>query len=280
MTTPGAAPYLRPLGVGEVLDAGIKVTRSRFKDLAILVAVVTVPVQVLSALVTISTTDEDTFDATGSTDTIGADFWTQQAGNLVVSLLGVVGTLIALAACTRIISGTYFGERVDWKESLSYAARRLPSLLWVGFLFGLMVGLGTLACLAPGVWLFVAYSVSVPALLLEGTRGWAALRRSFRLVRRRWWPVFGIFLLGYLLISIVQTVVTIPLIALLLSGVADNLVVFFAGSAILGSVATVVTTPFLVAMIVIIYLDLRVRKEGLDLQLMAERIGAPAPWPG
>jgi hypothetical protein len=278
------ASQLRPLRIGEILDAGIKITTKRFWALAKLVAVVTVPIQVVSAFVSLSTLDEDAIDATTATSNqIDSEFWTQLAGNFVVSLLGLLATLVALAACTRIVAGAYFGEEADWVGSLRYAGRRLHSLLWVGFLFGLMVSIGALGCLVPGIWLAVAYSVAIPALLIEDARGWRALTRSFRLVRGRWWPTFGVLLLGYLMITIVQTMVSLPVLGVLLAGGDDpNVVVFIVGSTITGTISTVLTTPFLVAMLVVIYVDLRVRKEGLDLQLMAQRVGAapPAVVPG
>ncbi|HUF82956.1 MAG TPA: hypothetical protein VMQ81_00025 [Acidimicrobiia bacterium] len=278
------ASQLRPLRIGEILDAGIKITTKRFWALAKLVAVVTVPIQVVSAFVSLSTLDEDAIDATTATSNqIDSEFWTQLAGNFVVSLLGLLATLVALAACTRIVAGAYFGEEPDWVGSLRYAGRRLHSLLWVGFLYGLMVAIGTLGCFIPGIWLAVAYSLAIPALLIEDSRGWKALVRSFRLVRGRWWPTFGVLILGYLLITIVQTMISLPVLGLLLAGGDDpNVAVFIVGSTITGTISTVLTTPFLVAMLVVIYVDLRVRKEGLDLQLMAQRVGAapPAVVPG
>jgi hypothetical protein len=268
------ASQLRPLRVGEILDAGIKITTKRFWALAKLVAVVTIPIQVVSAFVSLSTLDEDTIDTTTSSQ-IGSEFWTQLAGNFVVSLLGLLATLVALAACTRIVAGAYFGEEADWMGSLRYAGRRLHSLLWVGFLYGLMVTIGTIGCFVPGIWLAVAYSLAIPALLIEDVRGWKALTRSFRLVRGRWWPTFGVLILGYLLITIVQTMFSLPVLGVLLAGGDDpNVAVFIVGSTITGTISTILTTPFLVAMLVVIYVDLRVRKEGLDLQLMAQRVGA------
>ena len=278
------ASQLRPLRIGEILDAGIKITTKRFWALAKLVAVVTVPIQVVSAFVSLSTLDEDAIDATIATSNqIDSEFWTQLAGNFVVSLLGLLATLVALAACTRIVAGAYFGEEPDWVGSLRYAGRRLHSLLWVGFLYGLMVAIGTLGCFIPGIWLAVAYSLAIPALLIEDSRGWKALVRSFRLVRGRWWPTFGVLILGYLLITIVQTMISLPVLGLLLAGGDDpNVAVFIVGSTITGTISAILTTPFLVAMLVVIYVDLRVRKEGLDLQLMAQRVGAapPAVVPG
>jgi hypothetical protein len=276
------ASELRPLRVGEILDAGIKITTKRFAALAKIVAVVTIPIQVISAFVSLSTTSDDAFSTnTSTTGEIDSEVWTQLAGNLVVSLLGLLATLIALAACTRIVAGAYFGEHADWRGSLAYAGRRLPSLLWLGLLYVVMVALGTIGCIIPGIWLAVAYALSIPALLIEDARGTNALRRSFRLVRKRWWPTFGVLLLGFILINIVQATLSLPLLALLLAGDGDpNVVVFVVAATITGTIATVLTTPFLVAMLVVVYVDLRVRKEGLDLQLLAQRVGAPAPPAG
>ena len=276
------ASQLRPLRIGEIIDAGIKITTKRFAALAKLVAAVTIPIQVISAFVALSSFDESSFDtSTTSSQQIDSEFWTQLAGNFVVTALGMLATLIALAACTRVVAGAYFGEEADWVGSLRYAARRLHSLLWVGFLTLLMVGLGFLACLIPGIWLAIAYSVAVPVLLIEGTKGIGALGRSFRLVRGRWWPTFGVLLLGQLLITIVQTMVSLPVLGILIAGGDDpNAVVFVVGSTITGTISTILTTPFLVAVLVVVYIDLRVRKEGLDLQLMAQHVGAAPPQPG
>jgi hypothetical protein len=84
-----------------------------------------------------------------------------------------------------------------------------------------------------------------------------------------------VLLLGYLLITIVQSVLTLPVVGLIVAGGDDpNVFVFIVGSTITGTISTILTTPFLVAVLVVIYVDLRVRKEGLDLQLMAQRVGA------
>lgn len=262
---------LRPLGIGEVLDVGIKLAVRRFVPLAKLVAITTIPIQVVNGLVTLSATPDDLFESSSQT-TLDADFWTQQAATLVTTVLGLVATLIALAACTRLLAAAYLGEETEWGASLRYALRRLPSLLWVGLLVLLGVGLGTVACIVPGVWLFVAWSIAVPVLLVEDTAGVAALQRSFGLVRGRWWPTFTVLFLGNLLLTVVQSVFSIPLLGLLLVD-DSNPAVFVVASTITGTLATVLTTPFLVAMVLVIYVELRVRKEGLDVALMAHRIG-------
>ena len=121
----------------------------------------------------------------------------------------------------------------------------------------------------------MAWSVAVPVLLIEGTRGFRALGRSFNLVRRRWWPTAGILLLANLLATAVAAGIGLVALPLLFAG-RDNELVYDLANGVFGAAASVLTIPFVAAVVAVVYFDLRVRKEGFDLQLMAQRIGAPA----
>ena len=203
---------------------------------------------------------------------------------LAVALLSFLSVLLATATCFKAVADAYLGVEPDWRRSLKFAARRLPALVGLAILGGLAVGLATLALVVPGIWLFVSYAVAVPALLLERIGPVAALRRSFRLVKGRWWATFGVLLVGYLLASIVGAIVQ-SVITLVPSILADgNTAALAFGSAVGGTVGAVITTPYSAAVVALLYFDLRVRKEGLDLQLLAEGAGVrrdpDAPLPG
>ena len=64
---------LRPLGIGEILDAGIKIYRNKFATMLKAVAVVIVPVQVLNVLITLSLPDTST--TAGATTTSSDSEW-------------------------------------------------------------------------------------------------------------------------------------------------------------------------------------------------------------
>jgi hypothetical protein len=95
----------------------------------------------------------------------------------------------------------------------------------------------------------------------------AGMRRSARLVTRRFWNVLGAALLGYL----VELLFGFAIEAL------PTFVSFFIGTegvawvfpAVVGIVSQLITLPVVAAITVLIYLDLRVRTEGLDLELRA-----------
>ena len=199
---------LRPLGTGEILDAGIKLFMRHWRTLVLSVVGLILPVQVLSALVTASIAPEQ-FDLTSTETGVSqgeeAEFLVGQG---VIALLSVISILLATAVCFKAVADAYLGVEPEWRRSLRFAVRRLGGLLGVALVGGLLVALATLALILPGIWLFVMFSVAVPALLLERIGPVAALRRSYRLVRGRWWPTAGTLLVGYLLIGIIGAIVS------------------------------------------------------------------------
>lgn len=268
-----AAP-LRPLGIGETLDVAIKLYRARFATLAKTVAVVVTPVYLFSTLVTLSLPNEDdlatSFDATGTEADFG-DFWVFLAGFLVVGLATFIAGQLATAASYKVVGATYVGEDVEWQESLKFAVRRLRSLIWLTIVYGFLLVLAFLACIVPGIYLGTMWAVALPVLLLEDIRGRKALKRSRELVQGRGWQVFALLLLSMILTSIVGGALSGLLVGLV--GNIDNELLEAVANLIGNTAGAVLTTPFSAAVIMVIYFDLRVRKEGFDLELLARNVG-------
>jgi hypothetical protein len=257
------ADSLRPLGLGEILDVAIKVYTRRFAALAKVVAAFVVPVYLLAALVQLSVLPDNEADA------VDVNFWTVAAALIVTGLIVYLATVLATAGAFRVVSSTYLGEETEWQDSLRFTTARLGPLVWVSFLGGLGVVLGLVLCIIPGVYLYGLWAVAVPVLLFEDVRGTRALGRSRHLVSGRWWSVFGTVVLATILASLVSNVITGIVQAVLAGGDSDVLDAL--GGAIGGIVAGVITTPFLAAVTAVLYYDLRVRKEGFDLELLARR---------
>jgi hypothetical protein len=279
---PTAVPELRPLGIGEILDVGIKITTRHFWTLARAVLVVVVPLQLVASLIDLSLADgalsgaeSDQFGGTtefGTTDEFDAsEFWTAIAAVLVALVLTLLAQTVATGACFKAVADAYLGRQPSWRRSVSEVLRRLHSIVWISILTYLLGGLALLACILPGIWLFIAWTVAVPAFLTEGVKGRRALGRSFRLVRHFWWRTFAIIVLGTILVGIISGVLTGVLAGLALTSDSDAAAVvanFFASV-----IAGAITTPFIAAVTIVLYFDLRVRKEGFDLALLAERLG-------
>jgi len=304
------APELRPLGVGEILDVSIKLYTRHFRTLLVIVALVVVPVQLLLVPLLASALPDPALlrPQLGLTpepvNVSQRELGRFLAGTAVSTMFSVVAALLAQAAAFQAVREAYLGQRPDWRRSLRFMARRLHSVLWISMLALVLVLLlllaggivtGVLAALAGGgpsiaivslgvaalitgvVWLGVSWALPLPALMVERLRGRRALGRSFRLVRGRWWPTFAAIGLGLGLALVVQLVATGLLQALLFTDIGDNalgaVVISQLGNAIGASLAT----PFQAAIVAVVYFDLRVRKEGFDLELLAERVGDGPP---
>lgn len=263
-----SVPQLRPLGIGEILDVAIKITTRHWWTLARVVLVVLVPVQVLSALIDLSVPEGL---ATGDGVLEDDEVWAWVAAVASAVVLGLLAQTLSTGACFKAVADAYLGRVPSWRRSLAETLRRLHSLLWVSILVYVLAALALIPLLVPGIWLFFAWAVAVPALLTEGVKGRRALGRSFRLVRGFWWRTFAIVMVALILAGIVESAVTAALTGVVLTSESDLVAVVANGIA--SFLAGALTTPFVAAVTIVLYVDLRVRKEGFDLALLAARFG-------
>jgi hypothetical protein len=250
---------VRPLNLGETLDASIKIVRAQWRALATVMLVVGVPIQV--ATVVIASTAIDDYKVGSGLFLANTDNGRDGAsvgGSTAILALMILGYLFGTVACYRLIADTYLGRATSAAESLRFATERLGSTLWLGIVLIAGVVAGLFAFVVPGIWLAVAWSVAYPAMLVEGTGGLPALQRSTRLVQGRWWATCGRLAVAAILITVVSAVVGSVLIA----PFDDTSTAALILEALSNLVVSLFATPFLAAVAMLVYFDLRVRKEG------------------
>lgn len=230
------------------------------------------PIEILSLLIELSIPREvfetnEFGDTTADGGMVAAMF---VAIGLVV-LLAYFATQLATAASLKIVSDSYLGKETTWYESLMFAFKRLKSIAWVGALIFLLMAAGLPFCGVPTVYMWVAFSVAIPVVLLEGIPGTRALHRSKRLVEGRWWSVAGILAVALILTFVVGMVVGAVFGAVTFATGSETVAVLV--DAISSILVSSVVTPFTAAVVTILYFDLRVRKEGFDLELLAQSVG-------
>ena len=266
---------LRPLGIGEILDVAIKIYRARFGVLVKAVSVVLFPVFILAALIRISIPVSDDIlveTQPGAVPEIDfSELWPILAAGLVILVLLYLASQLATGACFKAVSGAYLDEEADWKDSLRFGRSKVGSLVWLSFLTFICLIPAVLLCVLPAVYLWVAWAVAAPVLLLEDLRGRKAMKRSRWLVKGRFWPTFAVLVLIAMLTFIVQMVFSSILAGVL--GVGGNEVALAVAEAIGQTASAVLTTPLSAAVLTVLYFDLRVRKEGFDLELLSRRMG-------
>lgn len=154
---------------------------------------------------------------------------------------------------------------------------------------GAVAGLVTLALLVAvptTIWLYVRLALTAPALVLESSGGQRrvgvpdALRRSAALVRGAWWRTFGLLLLVTLLAGVASGAITVPfaiISTLLPQGTpSDPAVLPLVVSSFGSMIGALLATPFTAAAMTLLYVDRRIRREGLDIEL-ARAAGVSIP---
>ncbi len=275
----GAPVRLRPLGVGELLDVAIKLCRVHFRTLGRLVLVVSAPLALIGFFVTLGTAGDlplvsgglGGFGGAGTADETASGSYV--AGQAIVALLALLVLVLTTVACFGAIADAYLGRDTAWRRSLSLAVRKLPATVWLGVVITVGLTLALIALLLPAIWLAVAWSLAVPVMLVEDKGGVRALRRSFGLVRGRWWPTAATLLVATLLSSVLSSVVQGVLVALTVVVLGDDSLLALALTQLTALGVRTFTTPFTAAVVALLYFDLRVRKEAFDLQLLADAMG-------
>jgi hypothetical protein len=271
-----APSTLRPLSLGEILDAGIKVVTRHWRPLVKSVVLIVLPLAVITTLL-VAAIDPDQLELEPENSApLGEENATQLAGMAVSLFFGLLTFLGVTIACFKIVCDGWLGATPDVGRSLRFGLRRA----WPAFVMTLVWTAGVAVAsllIVPGIWLAVLWALALPALLFERTGPLAALGRSAALVRGRWWATFGLVLVGFVLVSLFGTLVSlIP--QSVAEGVAPESAVVNGIAGVIGAtVGGVILYPYSSALLTLMYVDQRVRREGFDLQQLAEGIGVAAP---
>ncbi|MEP6972677.1 MAG: hypothetical protein ABI869_00875, partial [Actinomycetota bacterium] len=186
------------------------------------------------------------------------------AGAIVTAVITVIISAVLQAAILRAAALATIGDPVDPQESYRYGFKRLGSVILVSLLVGLAVAGGLILLVIPGIIFLIFLSVSVPVLIVENRRGTAAMSRSWNLVKGHFWHAFGVII-----------------VAAIITGVISGIIGSIGGSAwalrwVFTAIAQILTAPFTALVSVLLYLDLRARKESLSASTLRSELAASA----
>ncbi|HEX9893430.1 MAG TPA: hypothetical protein VGA78_05880 [Gemmatimonadales bacterium] len=239
-------PTLRPLALGELLDVSFALYRELFGSLVIVGLV------------------------TGALPLI-VDVYIEQRGgpasepilwffNLMLSMiLGAIG----VGASTHIVSDSYLGERLHAGAALGRVVPYVGRLIALTIMTGFLVFCGLVLLIIPGIIIACGLALGATALVLEGLPSpGAALQRSWALTRGYRGKVFLALMVTFLLLMI-------PAVGMgVVSALLGMEALFTLASVILG----VLISPFIYVTVTVLYYDLRIRQEGLDLEMLSQHL--------
>ena len=272
-------PGLRPLAFGEILDVALKIFGRHWRTLVACVLVPTVPIQIVSVLVVLSIAPEQFDLSSGTTSPSEGTGGAEIAGVLVVRLLEVLASILAWAACFKAVADGYLGREATVGTSLRFGLPKIPRLFGLSIVAGVLIVIGLILIIVPGLVLMTFLSLAVPALLFERIGILGAIGRSFELVSGRFWSILLLMIVTILALLIVSFVFGLLLGGIGVAVAEDSEAVGAAVTFVAAVIATAITTPIFAAIISVLYFDQRVRKEGFDLQLLAEGVGEQGSYP-
>jgi len=267
---------LRPLEIGDILDETFRMYRRNFIVLAGLSMIFTIPLAALSGYGYFALFNFAASQATSASSGDLSGFYTA----LVPLAIGTVVNLLVLpflygsvsyAACQSAM-----GRPVTMWTAIRGSFKRYLQVA----LFYILIGLMIIAfCLFPlWFWILVGWITVLPVMFIENVGLFAAMGRSWRLVQGRWWRTFFILFLMYVLTVVIsaalgaffylaEALMSIFLSAYLALAIYEGVVVL----------ANALINPIFLIAMVLIYFDLRVRKEGLDLFQLAQQVTSAPP---
>jgi positive regulator of sigma E activity len=242
---------LQPMTVGEIVSTAVQIYWTRFGLLLRLVAIFILPVEIVYAIVVSESSGSRT--------------------NVLSELLVVATGQLATAACLKAVSDEFLGQRSSWRSAMDFVWRRSGQVMILAVVEVILVGAGFLLFIVPGIYLLVALLLATPALLLEDLRPVNALQRSRMLTQGMWFRTAGCYLLASLFVFFVALIPTLLFIHVTGAGSTAS-----SSDPVAADIASVVTslltTPFMATVVVLIYYDLRVRKEQLSIDELARAV--------
>jgi len=128
---------------------------------------------------------------------------------IIIEVATLVVIPIAEGSAIKMSAEAIEGKTVALGASIRFAFSKLVGLWAVSLIVGIIVVLGLVALIVPGVILGIMFCLALPALLLENTGVLGSLSRSRELVGHRWGKTFATFLVLGLIILVISVVITL-----------------------------------------------------------------------
>lgn len=255
--------------LGDILSTAFEVYKANAAKLITIVAIVVIPLAFLGSLVQnvffkIETEKVTIGGQTIETITSTRGLFATLAATMVVAALAFVMSFVLQAAMVRAGAQAVVGDPVDPEASYRYGFKRLGSVILIALLLGLIIFAGFLLFVIPGFIFMVFLSLSIPALVIENRRGTDALGRSWNLVSGSFWHVLGTLFVTAIITGVIGGVIGA------IGG--SNFVL----SWIFNAIGQIITTPFTALVGVVLYLDVRARKESLTAETLRSEIASGA----
>jgi hypothetical protein len=251
---------LRPRSGSEIVDAAVQLLRANYAPLITIAAITWLPVVLLQLAFRTELSDAGVVaDHTGVF--------------LLSSIMQTLALVVADAASVVIISDVHLGGETSASAALARVMPRLGTLIGANIMRNLIGGFALILLIVPGLYVVVRTFTLTAVVMCERGDSGESWGRAWALGENNVGRVFGpaatVGILSYVLaMALLYFTTRLGLAVPVLRASGVTLVVGSLGSVFFHPVVSVVRT--------LVYYDLRVRKEGFDVEVMANELGAPA----
>lgn len=248
---------LRPMDVGEILDRTVKMLTERFKTYFSISALGALPLIAMAVLVVMAAVFAGPIPA------------------FIIGFICFIPYLVVTMATTGAIIKTaedhLMGRDSNIKDALRYGLKRSWPMFAGGLAMGLAMIVGTLFLIIPGVLIYVWFVFYPQTIIIEDKGIFSSLSRSKAIVKGSWWRTFGVLLLISILTGIISQIIQLPISYGLPLLIDDETLLTFVSLAF-SLPLTLIITPLTLIASTLLYFDLRIREENLDLKVMVDNL--------
>jgi hypothetical protein len=256
---------LKPMDIGEILDKTFKLYKNNFKTYLTISALGILPGFILAVLIFITLYILGANDSANDSTLIAI---------VAIGLLGIIPVVMVSIASTgaivKVVSKQLLEEKLNYQEAFKFGFKKMWPIFGAAILLFVAAFVGTIFLIIPGIFLYYIFLLYAQAIIIEDKGAFQSLSRSKGLIKGNWWRTFGISIVMTILIGFLANIVSIPAqiaFPLLLGediGIFIGYIVSFGISMILAPLTQIART--------LLYFDLRIRKEGYDIQVMTEKL--------
>lgn len=283
-----------PMTVGQILDQTFRLYKRNFLRFVAIVAVVQVPLALISMLLLVPVATRAGFQQQqagvtgayeslvpgdyGEASEIGNDadvpFVSIFLGAVVAGLAWWLAATLSNAALIKSVSESYLGGDATVGEAYRFVWPKLWRLVWAGILVGLIVSIGFLLLIVPGVILAIYFALTTQAIVVEDVSAKGGMSRSKALASGNRGKVCGLLVLVGIIGALIGGIIGAAGEALGFLVSAQSAMTSMVISQSFSLIGQVLVAPIGAAAMILLYYDLRIRKEGFDLEMLAKSLGS------
>ena len=189
-------------------------------------------------------------------------------------LVYFVSQTFATAGLVHAVSRIYLGKKTSISQAFSAVKKRFWSLALAQTIVAVLAGVGTVLCLIPGIYVLVTFMIVVPTVMLEKMSGTNAIERSFKLIDGYRWQALGILLVLFVVGFGIGVALSGFLIPLMLMSENPDSPLIHSLSGLAQTLSQTLSAPLGAIAATLLYYDMRIRKEGFDLELLEQSLGS------